>query len=79
MRPEEQALEAHQHTLFRDLKNAFFNRNLDQNVLKNAYFFEKKAVKLPQRQGIHPQKFTLASGGWDSALRPPRCYSQLLT
>jgi len=46
----EKALEAHQHTLFRYLKNAFFSRNVGQNMLKNAYFFGKKAVKSPQRQ-----------------------------
>jgi len=37
-RPGEQALEAHQHTLFRHLKNAFFSQNLDQNMLKKEYF-----------------------------------------
>jgi len=35
-------LEAHQHTLFRHFKNEFFNRNLGQNMPKNAYFLEKK-------------------------------------
>jgi len=36
MHPEVQALEAHQHTLFRHLKNEFFSRNLGQNMPKNA-------------------------------------------
>jgi len=38
----EWALEAHQHTLFRHLKNEFFNSNLGQNMPKNAYFLEKR-------------------------------------
>jgi len=42
MRPEVQALESHQHTLFRHLKNEYFSRNLGQNMPKNAYFLEKK-------------------------------------
>jgi len=29
-------------------KNEFFSRNLGQDMPKNAYFLEKKAVKLPQ-------------------------------
>jgi len=36
------ALEAYQHTLFRHLKNEFFNSNLGQNMPKNAYFLEKR-------------------------------------
>jgi len=35
-----QVLEAHQHALFRHLKNEFFSRNLGQNMPKNAYFLE---------------------------------------
>jgi len=31
-------LEGAQHTLFRHLKNAFFIRNLGQNMPKNEYF-----------------------------------------
>jgi len=65
-RLREKALEEHQHTLFRHLKNVFFSRNLGQNMLKNAYFFEK-GVKLPQRHGSAP-KTPLASSGW--GLRP---------
>jgi len=36
MRPgvQVQVLEAHQHTLFRHLKNEFFSRNLGQNILR---------------------------------------------
>jgi len=34
-------LEAHQHTLFRHLKNEFFSRNLGQNMPRTAYFLEK--------------------------------------
>jgi len=36
-----QALEAHQHTLFKRLKNEFFSRNLGQNMSKNVYFLQK--------------------------------------
>jgi len=61
-------LEAHQHTLFRQLKKAFFSRNLGQNILKNAYFLEK-VIKSPQRQGILPQKSPLASSGWGLRLQ----------
>jgi len=42
MLPGVQALEAHQHILFRHLKNEFFSRNLGQNMPKNAYFLEKR-------------------------------------
>jgi len=42
MRPGVQASEAHQHTLFRHLKNEFFSRYLGQNIPKNAYFLEKR-------------------------------------
>jgi len=55
MRSEVQALEAHQHTLFRHLKNEFFSRNLGQNMPENAYFFRKKVVKSPQCRGLHLQ------------------------
>jgi len=67
-RPGKQALEAHQHTLFRHLKNALFSRNLGKNMLKNAYFFLKSCKitaalrdlppKIPaglQRLGTLPQ------------------------
>jgi len=52
MRPGAEALEVHQHTLFRHLKNEFFNWNLSQNnIPKNAHSLEIKVVKLPQRAG----------------------------
>jgi len=38
MQPEVQALEAHQHTLFRHLKYEFFSRNLGQNMPKMRIF-----------------------------------------
>jgi len=41
MRPGAQALEEHQHTLFRHLKNEFFSKNLGQNMPKNAYFLKR--------------------------------------
>jgi len=63
----ERALEARQHTLFRHLKYEFFNRNLGQNMPKNAYFLEKscKITAAPGGSALEPQ---LASGGW--GLRP---------
>jgi len=54
-RPEEKALEAHQFTLFRHLKNVFFSRNLGQNILKNAYFLEK-SCKIAAASGDPPPK-----------------------
>jgi len=42
LRPGVQALEAHQHTLFRHLKNEIFSKNLSQNMPKNAYFSVKR-------------------------------------
>jgi len=38
IRPEVQALEAYQHTLFRYLKKQFFSINFGQNISKNVYF-----------------------------------------
>jgi len=37
----QQALKAHQHTLFKHLKSEFFCRNLGQSMPKNTYFFRK--------------------------------------
>jgi len=71
MRPEMQALEAHQHTLFRHLKNEFFSENLGQNMPKNAYFLEKNC-KIAAAPGGEAPKPPLASGGWGL------CYSHLL-
>jgi len=39
----------------RILRNEFFSRSLGQNMPKNTYFLEKKAVKLPKRLGIRPR------------------------
>jgi len=47
-------------------KNAFFSRNLGQNMPKNAYILEKDCK-------IAAPEPPLASGAWDSALRPLRC------
>jgi len=57
------ALRAHS-TLFAVILNVYLSRNLDQSMLKNAYFLEKTL------------KIVSASRG--SALEPPRCYSRLL-
>jgi len=60
-----QTLGAHQHTLFRHLdQNAFLNRNLDQNVPKNAYLGKNSQVSaasrfLPQIPELRPQNPTL--------------------
>jgi len=48
-------------------KNAFFSRNLGQNILKNAYFLEK-SCKIAERQGLRPKKSPLIFSGW--GLRP---------
>jgi len=62
-----QALEAHQHTLLRHLKNEFFSRNLVQNMPKNAYFLEK-VCKIAATPGGSAPEPPLAGGGW--RLRP---------
>jgi len=55
MCPGAQALEAHQHTLFRHLKNEFFSKNLGQNMPKNAHFFrKKKAANRRSDRGLCP-------------------------
>jgi len=56
MRFVEQALEVHQHTLFKHSKNAFFSRNLGQNMLKNMYCFYEKSCKIAAASGNPPQK-----------------------
>jgi len=43
-------------------KNAFLSRNTEQNMHKNAYFLEKKAVKVAQRWGLRLE-LSFASGG----------------
>jgi len=69
MRLRVQALEAHQRTLFRHLKNEFFSRNLGQNMPKNEYF-EKKAVKSPQRpEALPPNPRWLLVAGDSAAPR----------
>jgi len=61
------ALEVHQHTLFRHLKNKIFSRNLGQNIFKNAYFLEK-GYKIAAANPL----------GWGLRPQPLRCYSHLL-
>jgi len=56
MRFGAQALEAHQHTLFRHLKNEFFSRYLVQNMPKNAYLFlEKRLYNYHSAWGSAPE------------------------
>jgi len=74
MRHGVQALEAHQHTLFKHLKNEFFNRNADQNMPKNAYFLEK-GCKISAAPGGETRWLPAAG---DSVPRPLHCYSHLL-
>jgi len=45
-----QALKAYQH-IFAVIKKRVLSRNLDQSMLKNAYFLEKNLKKSPQRRG----------------------------
>jgi len=59
-------------------KNEFFNRNLGQNMPKIAYFFEIKAVKLPQRPGAPPPNSRRIPAAGDSAPNLLRCYFHLL-
>jgi len=74
--PQGAGLEAHQHTLFRHLNIEFFSRNLAKTVMsKNAYFLEKKAVKLPQCPGAPPPNPRWPPAAGHSAPRSPRCYS----
>jgi len=56
-------LEAHQYTLFKHLKNEFFNRNSGQNMPENAYFLEKCCKIAAAPEGSAPEP-PLASGGW---------------
>jgi len=42
------------------------------------HIFWKKAVKLPQRQGISSQKSPLVFSGWGLSPQTPHCYSHLL-
>jgi len=53
-RPGAQALRTHQHTFYSHLKTVL-SWNLDQSMLKNAYFW-KKTEKPPQRREhtLHP-------------------------
>jgi len=61
MRSEVQALEAHQHTLFRHVKNQDFQQKFWPKYCmpKNAYFLEKR-LESP-----------LASGSWELRLQTP--------
>jgi len=63
-----QALRAHQHT-FAVILKIILSRNLNQSMLKNAYFL----VKIRFRVGGSAPEPSLASGGWVSAPRPLRC------
>jgi len=72
--PGVQALEAHQHTLSRHLKNEFFNRNLSQNIPNNAYFLEKGCKIAAAPWGSAPEPPLAVN----SASRFPHCYSHLL-
>jgi len=67
LRPGLQALEAHQHTLFKHLKNEFFSRNSGQNLPKHAYFLVK-GCKIAAAPGGSASEPPLASGSW--GLRP---------
>jgi len=78
-RPGAQALGAHQHTFCSHLK-MHLSRNLDQSMLKNAYFLEKD-VKNRRSVGGSAPELPLASGGcWrrsqtPALLLPPYYYN----
>jgi len=74
--PGAQALGAQQHTLCSHL-NVFLSRNLDQSMLKNAYFLVKHC-KIVSVSGASPPNPRLPSAARGSAHIPPRCYSRLL-
>jgi len=66
MRPGKQALGSASTHFIQTFKNAFFNKNLGENMLKNEYFL--KSCKITAASGDPPQKPLLASSGWE--LRP---------
>jgi len=76
MRPRAQILETHQHTLFRQLRNASFSRNFGQNMPKKMHFFEK-AVNSPQCRGLR-SRIWLTSGGWGILPQTPTLLFQLI-
>jgi len=76
MLPGEQALEVHQHTLFRHLKIRFL-AEIGAKICLKMRIFWKKAVKSPKSQGIRPQT-PLISSGYASDPRPLCCYAHLL-
>jgi len=51
-------------------KNTFLSRYLEQNMLKNALFFEK-AGKIAAALGDPPPKPPLACGGWGFSPQTP--------
>jgi len=67
------ALRTHQQHTLQSFKNTFTNRNLDQNILKNALFFEK-TEKSPQGWGLRPQPL-LAFGGDPGVITLITCYT----
>jgi len=58
-------------------KNAFFSRNLGQNMLKNAYLL-KKSCKIAAASRDPPQKSTLASSSWSVRLKVPALLLSLI-
>jgi len=60
--PGKQALEAHQHTLFRHLKMRFSAETWAKICLKSV--FCRKSYKITAASGVPPQKHLLAFSGW---------------
>jgi len=63
-----QALDAHQHTLFRQIKSTIFSRNLSQKMPKNGCF--KKSCKIATASGAQPPNSRWLPAAGNSALRP---------
>jgi len=78
LRPGAQAL-GRNSTFFAVILNVFLIKNLDQNMLKNAYFLEKKTVKIISASEAPPLNHRLPPAAEGSApFDPLRCYSHLL-
>jgi len=70
-----QALRTHQQHTLQSFQNTFSSKNLDQNMLKNALFFEK-SWKNRRSVGGSASKPPLASGGWGLCPQAPELLFQ---
>jgi len=63
-----------QQQLFAVILNVFLSRNLDQSMLKYAYFLGKNCKNRLSVEGSAPEP-PFASEGWGLSPQTPRCYS----